>query len=144
MGEIINMPIIYLENYCIKFWKCKIDIENYRIEILPFSPVEERNSKNIESMQFDTNYQWYLFERSQNYIVTCFSSRFVLDFCTQNDIKQIILYSKLYKNESFWIKPVQNQDSGWKLRWNWYFVNKQSQNDNLKLWPFTYVIQTYL
>ncbi len=101
MGEIINMPIIDLENYCIKFWKWEIDIENYRIKILPFSPVEERNSENIESMQFDTNYQRYLFEISQNYIVTCFSSRFVLDFCTQNDIKPIILYPKQYKNESF-------------------------------------------
>ncbi len=84
MGEIVNIPIINLENYCIEFWKCKIDIYNYCIEILLFSPVEERNSEDIESIQFDTNYQWHLFEISQNYIVTCFSSQFVLDFCTQN------------------------------------------------------------
>jgi len=48
MGKIINNPIIDLNNYCIKFWKCEIDIENYRIKNLQFSPVEERNSENIE------------------------------------------------------------------------------------------------
>ncbi len=83
-------------------------IDNYHIAFLPFSPVEERNSENIDSIQFDTIYQWYLFEISQNYIITCFSSQFVLDLCTQNNIKPIILYSKWYITEYFFYQTGAN------------------------------------
>ncbi len=55
MGEIINMPVIDLGNYHIGFWNCNIKIENYRITFLLFSLVDERSSKNIERIQFDTN-----------------------------------------------------------------------------------------
>ncbi len=85
--------VINLRNYHISFWNWDINIENYCITFLPFSPVEESSLENIESIQFDTNYQWYLFEISQNYIIACFSSQFVLktisnwQFCTQNNIK---------------------------------------------------------
>ena len=108
MGEIVNMHVIDLRNYCIGLWNCNINIKNYCITFLQFSPVENGSSKNIELIQFDTNYQRYLFEISQNCIVTYFSSWFVLDFCTLNDNKLIILYSKQYKTKYFLIKLVQN------------------------------------
>ena len=92
MGKIINMPVIDLGSYRISFWNCNIKIENYCITFLLFSMVDERSSENIEWIQFNTNYQWYLFETSQNYIITSLSSWFELDFCTQNNIKPIILY----------------------------------------------------
>ncbi len=52
----------------------------------------------------------YLFVISWNCIVTCFSSWFVLNFCTQNNIKLIIFYSKWYKTNFFKIKQAQNRD----------------------------------
>ncbi len=40
-------------SYWISELQCRY-IKNYHITFLPFSPVEERNSENIESIQFDT------------------------------------------------------------------------------------------
>ncbi len=99
MGEIGNIGDLNLKNYCI-FCSQYIDIDNYHISFLIMLPFEVRNVK-IKLIQFDT--KWYLFEISQNYIVKCFSSQFVLNFCTQNDV---------------------NIDSGWKSSWNWYFIYK--------------------
>jgi hypothetical protein len=60
-------------------------------------------------------YKMVPFEISQNYIVTCFSSQFVLDFCAQNDMKPIILYSKQYKTEFFWSNQLKIEITQCKL-----------------------------
>jgi hypothetical protein len=91
MGEIGNIGDLNLRNYCISFCSRNININNYCISFLKMSLFEVRNVK-IKSIQVDT--KWYLFKISQSYIIKCFSSRFVLNFGTQNDIKPIILYSK--------------------------------------------------
>ena len=49
-------------------------------------------------IQFNT--KQYLLEISQNYIFTCFSSQFVLDFCTRNDIKPIIQNVWIFFNQT--------------------------------------------
>ncbi len=73
-------------------------------------PIQVRNDeiKKFDTKQNDTKH--YLFEISENYIVTYFSSQIVVNFCTQNDIKPIILYSKGYKTKYFLLKQVQNWD----------------------------------
>ncbi len=120
------------------------DINNYCICFLKMLQFEVRNVK-IKSILFVT--KQYLFEISQNYIVKCFSSQFVLNFCTWNDIKLIIFHSKWYKIEYFRIQLVQNRGYIILIKIlfkNWGEINisyiKQSQINNLKLWLFTYVI----
>ncbi len=71
---------------------------------------------------------WYKtvpFEISWNYIITCFSSPFVLDFCTQNDIKLNIFESNWHKIEiticksRFCVKIEVNQYFVYKMIINW-------------------------
>jgi hypothetical protein len=50
MGEIVNMPIIYLRNYGIGFWNCGIDIDNYCIGFLKMYP--ECRDKMIKNWIF--------------------------------------------------------------------------------------------
>ncbi len=71
--------------------------------------------KKVQTVSF-----WVI---SWNYIVTCFSSQFVLNFCTQNDLKPIVLYSKTIYNQIFFNQTSAkfklhyvNWDSVWKTR----------------------------
>jgi hypothetical protein len=110
MGKIGNIGNLDLKNYCIGFVKCEINIKNYRIKIVPVSPVEliyTDNIKNIHTIQFDTKYRRCYFEIYQNIVVFCFSYWFqmvclsIVPFCVhffyqylciQNSMKLSISY----------------------------------------------------
>ncbi len=92
MGEIGKVGNLDLKKFCIGicFWDL-VDLNKYCISLLENSLLEVRNVEIDESIQFDTNSQQYLFEKSQNNIIKCFSSQFAIIYFWMYDMKLIFL-----------------------------------------------------
>ncbi len=123
---VFEIAILILIIIISDFWKCYCLSQEWRYKNDTIWYVWVRND-DIKMIQFDT--KWYLFEISQNYMVTCFSSQFVLNFCTQND--NFVLKNNIKQNWIFFNQTgtklrlhYVNQDFVWKMRRNWYFVYK--------------------
>ncbi len=69
MDEIVKIG--NLKSWILSIRNCSryLDIEKYCIGLLKISPFEVGNVEMYETIQFDTNYQWYLCEISRFEII---------------------------------------------------------------------------
>jgi hypothetical protein len=143
MGEIVNMPCTSISFYCICFWNCAIDIDNYRIKILLLilvKPVQNRHTENllydilqykIPSVLFQENFEIYCF-----FLLLSVSDHYkpIVPFCVR------VYPSKWHETDYFSVKLVKIEIMFWEnnmklsiSQWNWWKIEIMFWETDMKL-----------